>query len=271
MNKYTIETFIKEIGLSDEAQIALSDYTLYEDEKSLKELFYRDFSAFTTKIERREDKYLAFLYLYCSLAVDVHGEYEKRGYSDEIYIDTFRDFSVWCDVCLTETGKVGLKEVEWLREPICLKIFKLGALQYQPETLEENYFLPNGRVLAKGTTIYHLHIRKGVKFTPDEVDKSLSFAKKFFNAEQMVCFCESWFLSPKLKEVLREESNIIRYQNRFELIETDMTSHSCERYIFGKYERRFENYRSTNRLSEYVLSLLRKGEAIGEATGFFIC
>ena len=271
MNKYALETFIKEIGLSDEAQVALSDYTLSTDEKYLKELFYSDFSAFTREIDQREDRYLAYLYLYCTLALDTYKEYKRNGYSDEIYIDTFRDFSVWCDVCLTETGQIGLKEVEWLRAPICLKIFKLGALQYQPEHLEEDYCLPNGKILAKGTTIYHLHIRQGVKFTPEDIDVSLLLAKRFFQKNEMICFCESWFLSPKLKEILRADSNIIRYQNRFALIETDMDSRSCERYIFGKFQSNFKNYKATNRLGEYVLSLLKRGEYIGEATGFFVC
>jgi hypothetical protein len=67
MNKYTVKTFIREIGLSDEALVALSDYALNADEQTLKTLFYKDFSAFTAEIEKREDKYLAYLYLYCSL------------------------------------------------------------------------------------------------------------------------------------------------------------------------------------------------------------
>ena len=270
MNKYTVKTFIREIGLSDEALVALSDYALNADEQTLKTLFYKDFSAFKAEIEKREDKYLAYLYLYCSLAVDTRKEYEKRGYSHETYIDTFRDFSVWCDACKRETGSIGLRETEWLREPICLKIFKLGALQFQAEMLNEDYPLLNGETLKKGTTIYHLHIREGVKFTPEEVENSLKKAKAFFKRDELICFCKSWLLSPKLKEILGENSNIVRYQNRFTILSVDTASRSCERYIFGKYQEDFTLYTPKNRLGEYALSLLQKREAVGEATGYFV-
>lgn len=271
MNKYTVENFIKEIGLSDEAQVALSDYALLktEEEGALKELFYRDFSAFVKAVDGMENAYMVYLYLYCSLAVDTYYEYQKRGYAHEVFVDTFRDFSVWCDVCLTETGKIGLKETEWLREPLLLKIFKLGALQFQPETLEEDYPLTDGQALAKGTTIYHLHIRQGTPFSPEAVDASLKKAKEFFGLDEMICFCESWFLSPTLQKILRADSNILHYQDRFTLLETDKKSRSCERYIFGKFEEDFSLYAPKNRLGERVLELLKNGEAVGEATGFF--
>lgn len=69
-----------------------------------------------------------------------------------------------------------------------------------------------------------IHIPSDADFSPSAVDKSLTIAKGFFaryyfnltNAEYR---CHSWLLDSQLKEMLNENSNIISFQNRFEIFD----------------------------------------------------
>jgi hypothetical protein len=84
-------------------------------------------------------------------------------------------------------------------------LYELGRLQHQ-----------------RGDTAIGLHIPEAGPMTPDAVDASLDEARAFFPRhfpdEPYTAFsCGSWLLDPQLLEYLPEDSNIIRFQRRFEL------------------------------------------------------
>jgi hypothetical protein len=87
-------------------------------------------------------------------------------------------------------------------------IYELGRLQYH-----------------RGNTahgVIDLHIPESGPMTPQAVAASLDEARAFFPRhfpdERYTLFgCGSWLLDPQLLEYLPEESNIVRFQRRFEL------------------------------------------------------
>jgi hypothetical protein len=84
-------------------------------------------------------------------------------------------------------------------------LFELGRLQHH-----------------RGATAISLHIPEAGPMTPEAVTASLDEARAFFPRhfpdEHYTAFsCGSWLLDPQLREYLPEDSNIVRFQRRFEL------------------------------------------------------
>jgi hypothetical protein len=74
----------------------------------------------------------------------------------------------------------------------------------------------------RGGTAIGLHIPESGPLTPAAVDDSLDRARAFFPRhfpdEHYTAFsCGSWLLDPQLREYLPPDSNIVRFQQRFEL------------------------------------------------------
>lgn len=84
-------------------------------------------------------------------------------------------------------------------------LYELGRLQYQ-----------------RGEGTLGIHIPEAGPLTPEAVSASLDAARAFFPRhfpdEHYTTFsCGSWLLDPQLAEYLPEDSNIVRFQRRFEL------------------------------------------------------
>ncbi|MFI6481371.1 acyltransferase domain-containing protein [Nonomuraea sp. NPDC050663] len=84
-------------------------------------------------------------------------------------------------------------------------VYELGRLQHQ-----------------RDDTAIGLHIPDSGPLTPEAVDASLDEARVFFPRhfpdERYSAFsCGSWLLDPQLQEYLPQDSNIVRFQQRFEL------------------------------------------------------
>ncbi|WTL69986.1 acyltransferase domain-containing protein (plasmid) [Streptosporangium sp. NBC_01495] len=84
-------------------------------------------------------------------------------------------------------------------------VYELGRLQFH-----------------RGGTTVDLHIPESGPMTPEAVAASLDEARAFFPrhfpGERYTEFaCGSWLLDPQLQEYLPEDSNIARFQRRFEL------------------------------------------------------
>jgi hypothetical protein len=95
----------------------------------------------------------------------------------------------------------------WLTLHVRGSLYELGRLQHH-----------------RGATpaVIDLHIPESGPMTPQAVDASLDQARVFFprhfpGADHTAFACGSWLLDPQLLEYLPEESNIVRFQRRFEL------------------------------------------------------
>ncbi|MEU4401127.1 acyltransferase domain-containing protein [Micromonospora orduensis] len=97
----------------------------------------------------------------------------------------------------------------WLTLHVRGSIYELGRLQHH-----------------RGGTTLALHIPDAGPLTPDAIDASLDEARAFFPRhfpdERYEEFsCGSWLLDPQLREYLPADSNIVRFQRRFELTPYD--------------------------------------------------
>ncbi|GAA1741908.1 acyltransferase domain-containing protein [Luedemannella helvata] len=147
------------------------------------------------------------LYVYAYLAlVDVVMAYHRdHGIDEAVSWATLADLGRNLAVDRRMNGEGWPVMQSWLTLHARGSLYELGRLQHQ-----------------RGEGAIGLHIPDSGQLTPEAVDASLDQARAFFPRhfpdEHYTAFsCGSWLLDPQLLEYLPEESNIVRFQRRFEL------------------------------------------------------
>lgn len=147
------------------------------------------------------------LYVYAYLAlVDVaRGYHRDHGIADAVSWTSLADLgrNLAIDRRMNREGWPVMQS--WLTLHARGSIYELGRLQHHP-----------------ADTTIGLHIPEAGPLTPQAVSASLAEARAFFPRhfpdQQFTAFtCGSWLLDPQLLEYLPEDSNIIRFQQMFEL------------------------------------------------------
>lgn len=147
------------------------------------------------------------LYVYAYLAlVDVALEYHRaHGIAEAVSWTTLADLGRNLAVDRRMRGEGWPVMQSWLTLHSRGGLYELGRLQHH-----------------RGDSALSLHIPDSGPLTPEAVSASLDEARAFFPRhfpdERYTAFsCGSWLLDPQLREYLPDESNIIRFQRRFDL------------------------------------------------------
>ena len=173
---------------------------------------------------------LSFLYMCEKLKT----KYDDKKIPHEILMDTLADIVIWCNTWSDIKDGLYLGECGWLKRHLSMKLFKLGRLQFCMGKAECD--IPKHNI-SKGDNVLEIHIPETGPLTPEECEKSISYAKEFF-AEYFPefdykCFtCHSWLLDRSLSAFLKQESNIIKFQNMFDEIESE-ESDAILKYVFA--------------------------------------
>ncbi len=264
-----IEELMERIRLPGEAREPVQKERIAEEEYEVwKDKFYQDIRQFIGEWKKMDGKYVWALEFYLKLAMDTYEEYQERGYTDQVFDETFYDITIWCRECYRKHGVYGLDELWWLGQSVKLKLFRLGRLQFEPILVKKDM---KGReqTIQAGTKALNVHIPEGEPLKMEACRESFGRAEEFFGREYQVYVCDSWLLSPHLEEVLPNTSNIIRFQKLFEVTDVGYQYPQAEQRIFGEIledKRQYpENTTLQKRAKEYVLS----GKDLGIGVGFF--
>ena len=95
-------------------------------------------------------------------------------------------------------------------------------------------------------------------------------AAEFFGKEYQVFVCDSWLLSPHLKEILPKMSNIVRFQDFFEIAEVGYDGLQPEMRIFGEVLADCRLYPEDTSLRKGAKEYLLSGRKLGTGAGFFM-
>ncbi len=142
-------------------------------------------------------------------SVDIYDVYKSKDISDEIYFATMKCYTRFIDETYKMTGRFYFDRFWWTTRQAGCHLFRIGALEYEMKHIDEK-------------AVIGLHIPSDADFSPSAVDKSLTSAKEFFAEhypELADCEyrCHSWLLDSQLKGMLSKNSNIVSFQNRFEV------------------------------------------------------
>lgn len=241
------------IALPEEGQKCVLSQKMDEQQYLIwKNIFYSQRKYFFEKLELQENKEALVLYLYLRFAADMHEEYLRRQISDQIYFDTCSDITVWFKYCVREKHIIGLTREQWIQHHLSMEIFRLGRLQFEPD--------PSAACL-------HVHIPEGESLTEESCNDSFLQADSFFDSSYRWYVCESWLLSPDLGELLQEDSNILRFQKRFEIEKVDRNSRQAEERVFGEIREDTESYPETSSLQRKLKKMLLSGKNPGMGIG----
>jgi len=146
-----------------------------------------------------------YVYAYLALLDVVRGYHRDHGIGDAVSWATLADLGRNLAIDRRMHGEGWPVMQSWLTLHARGSIYQLGRLQFQ-----------------RGDTAIGLHIPEAGPMTPEVVAASLDEARAFFPRhfpdEHYTAFsCGSWLLDPQLREYLPADSNIVRFQQRFEL------------------------------------------------------
>ena len=186
-------------------------------------------------------------------------EYQKRKIPREIYLDTMKAFSRFVREHHEKYGEWGFSTWWWAGRHTSLKLFRIGALEY--EMCEEE----TGKELS-------IHIPSGTDFSPASVDASLAAARKFFAAyfpayRDAPFTCCSWMLAPALAALLPPASNIRAFAARFEIL-AEYDKSDCAEFVFCRPAgSRVEDFPEDTSLRRALKAYLLAGNRLGVARG----
>ena len=262
----TIEDLYKGIGMTSEIRDTVDSVVLdHSDYQMFKKLFEEDIELFYTEVKKRPGYRQLFLYLYLNFAYDLYPTYKQGGINDTIYFDTFHDIITWTFNCKRDYGEVGLDEYGWIKMHLKLRLFKLGRLQYEVVNGGDDVVL-NRRPIKDNEMALNLHIPQGEPLNIKKCRESLRQARGFFGQYKEVT-CQSWLLAPSLQEILPKESNIVHFQQLFQIYDLDMDSREAEERVYNKLEDNPEMYDETTSLQKVIKGYLLEGYKIGKGFG----
>lgn len=141
-------------------------------------------------------------------------------------------------------GEDTFADVPWLEVIFGGRLAELGRLQFEDS----------------GDGVLDVHIPETGPLTPAACDASFARAREVFPNHHTAA-CRSWLLDPALADVLPEDSNIVRFQGRFELTdEGDDGNADVLRFVFHTFDPDLDKLEPTTAFARALVARMRAGE-----------
>ncbi|MFI6337580.1 acyltransferase domain-containing protein [Streptomyces sp. NPDC050535] len=210
------------------------------------------------------------LFVFVAAFPFVREYHRSRGVPDDVSRRTLADLGRQVAVHHRRLGTPGLLFPEWIALHFHGELFQLGRLQFERARLGQRM----GQALASagsdagpGDPCLSLHISdfRG-PLSPVACDRSLALAREFFalhypDERYDVAVCHSWLLDQQLRRYLPAYSNIVRFQDRFEVAyeETTPDDGMPVGFVFGDPELPVAELPRRNSVERAVGDHLRAG------------
>ncbi len=185
--------------------------------------------------------------------------YKKWGISEEIFIATMKCFSRFINEHKEGYGNYAFDREWWTARQVPGQLFRIGELEYE-------------LVNEKGKRYVSLHIPSDARLRKDKIDESLHTAKAFilekfpeYGSVDMIC--HSWLLSPTLKELLPEGSNILEFQSYFQIENTGVEEREYMTWVFKRPDIPLKELPENTLLQKNLKSYLLAGGKVTDARG----
>ena len=203
-----------------------------------------------------------FKRLCCMLrcALSAKAEYDLLGICEGIYVDTMAAFSRFVREHKESYGCYGFDRGSWTPRQVSCKLFRIGELEYELTTLN-------------GVPIISLHIPTDVDLRPEVLRPSLraglaELIRLFPEYEGKPVWCHSWLLSPLLKDFLPEGSNILRFQELFDVTPDTVPGRDVLLWVFKNPRLPREEYPENTSLQRKLKQFFLNDGQFLEGKGF---
>jgi len=160
---------------------------------------------------------LFYPYALLGLAGRVAAEQDRVGIDPAVTAATFWD--VGQQVMLHERvhGEVDCRKGWWLCHHLAGALFRVGSLQFH-----RSYAGAHHGPDVEGAPFLDVHIPEGAALDADSCDRSLADGAVFFDRHvphhgAQWFGCSSWMLDPVLAELLSPDTNLVAFQQRFDV------------------------------------------------------
>ena len=189
--------------------------------------------------------------------------YEKLGISRQIYVDTMAAFSRFVREHMDSFGAYGFDRGFWTVRQVSCKLFRVGELEYELHYVE-------------GSPFVSLHVPSDIHFGPEGLRASWEQAKgellpKFPEYETAPMGCDpTWLLSPELKEMLPEKSNILAFQKSFQVEVQEPEMEELLQWVFKDPRLSYEQLPEDTSLQRKIKALLLSGRTFHFGSGLMV-
>lgn len=195
-------------------------------------------------------------------SADIYDIYQEKGISDAVYFATMKCYPRFIKETCQNTGELCFDRYWWTTRQAGGHLFRIDSLEYEMKQTD------TGIVIG-------IHIPSDADFSPAAVEKSLAGAKSFFaehfpelsSAEYR---CHSWLLDRQLRDMLNENSNILSFQDCFEIFDEGETSAEVIEWVFHTKSTDYHGLAEKTSLQRKLKKHLLSGGVIRNAYGKLI-
>ena len=191
--------------------------------------------------------------------VDTYGRYMQKGISEKIFLDTMAFIPRFIAGHKAAHGVSAFVWSWWLPREISMNEFRVGEYEYE-------FWMDNG------VKKLNLHIPSDANLKTGDIPTIYPFVREFY-PEYADCdiVCDSWLLSPELKKLLPEDSNIIRFQNKFRIERFDEENPYFVGWVYpGMENLPREQLPENTTLQRNMKKYLIEGGKLGSAYGVYV-
>lgn len=222
-----------------------------------------------------------FVYVYLAALADVRRFHAKRGIPNDVSWLTLSDLGRNLVRDRVLLGDGGLRTSSWLTLHFRGALYQLGRLQFNRMNVRaaERPWLGSAPTwvadaFRQGKPAVGIHIPETGPLTPEACDDAFARAEPFFGrhfpeSPTRLGVCTSWLLDPQLGEYLAPESNVMRFQRRFNLIGGGHDGDAdVLRFVFHRIAPNLDDLPQRTTLERAIVAHLRAGRHWQSPTGW---
>ena len=214
--------------------------------------------------------------LFACLSRRLRFRYREQGIDDGIWKNTMLDLKYKAVECRLVQGVWGTFVAKWNEGFFNMTRFALGRLQFELKPFGHEY-TKNGVVLTPDSPVINTHIpRSEQPLTRESVQAAYALAAEFFKERlqgaPVAFYCSSWLLFDRHHEMLKPESNIRRFVEDFDIVETGEYKDYGE--VWRLFDKRYtgdpDGMPVDTSLRRAYVALMKRGEKTGFGKGVFL-
>lgn len=153
-------------------------------------------------------------------------------------------------------------------------LIQIGRLQYE---IGVKNFDKLDKYFQEKVAYVYIHIPKGKSLIEKDVDNSLNISDKYIKKyypdlknKKLVYYTQTWLLSPEIRDILSKESNIIKFQNKFTIVEYEECPKDFLNFIFnvGLENVQYEKLQENTLLQKELKRMLIEHKSLHLGLGF---
>lgn len=186
--------------------------------------------------------------------------YDKLGISEEIYVDTMGAFSRFVREHMDSYGFYGFHRESWTTRQVSCTLLRIGQMEYEMKTVD-------------GVKMVAFHIPTDVDLRPEVLRPSVKegiaeLFRLFPDYADATVYCQSWLMSPLLKDFLPEGSNILKFQEMFDMEPEGIPSKLLLTWVFKNPKLPPEDYPEDTSLQRKLKKFFLEGGEFLDGRGY---